>query len=134
MVIIKANLSLILTLLFVVGCAQSNCRRKKEVPEIPSIQMKSDSSTTVDGPVAHVQRVLIYKYDGSKQCGVKKGQSLAEMEKDLQGIKIFSREKRPDGLMHIQVCGADTGMANVYEISAGDLAKAEAKNFKLWKF
>lgn len=74
--------------------------------------------------------VLIYKADGSLQCGTARGVSVDEMEKQLAGIKIYSREKRPDGLMHIQVCGSPTGMINVYEIELGELLKAEKLGFK----
>jgi len=74
--------------------------------------------------------VLVYKADGSLQCGAAKGLSAEEMGKQLGPIKIFSREKKPDGLMHIQVCGSPTGMINVYEISASDLTAAEKLGFK----
>lgn len=75
--------------------------------------------------------VFVAKLDGSLQCGLGQPQSLEDMERDqLAGIHVFSREKRPDGLMRAQVCGQPTGMANVYEISATDLAKAESRGFK----
>jgi hypothetical protein len=74
--------------------------------------------------------VLIYKADGSLQCGGARGISIDEMERSLNGIKVFSREKRPDGLMHIQVCGSPTGMVNVYEIPASNLPSAEKLGFQ----
>ncbi|MCB0365639.1 MAG: hypothetical protein H6624_04400 [Bdellovibrionaceae bacterium] len=79
-------------------------------------------------------RVFVYKYDGSKQCGAGQPISVKTMAKELKGMQVFSQENKPDGLMHIQVCGAATGRANVYEIKAEDLAKAQAKGFQEWKF
>jgi hypothetical protein len=75
--------------------------------------------------------VFVYKPDGSLQCGAAKGLAALEMEKkELRGIKVISRDKRPDGLMHIQVCGSPTGMINVYEIPSASLAEAEKRGFK----
>jgi hypothetical protein len=45
------------------------------------------------------------------------------------GIKVLSAAKQPDGMMHTQVCGAPTGMANTYEINSTDLKKAEKLGF-----
>lgn len=81
-------------------------------------------------PTAREASVLVYKPDGSLQCGMGKAISLEEMEKQLSGIRVSSRDKRPDGLMHIQVCGSPTGMINVYEIPASSLKEAEARGFK----
>lgn len=78
--------------------------------------------------------VLVFKYDGSKQCGEGKEITLDTMSRQLQDIKIVSMTKKHDAMMRIQVCGAPTGHANVYEISDKDLKKAESYGFKLWKF
>ncbi len=77
-------------------------------------------------------RVRIAKADGSLQCGMGKSLSLQEMQKDLKGLTIFSSENKPDGLMHIQVCGSPTGRHNVYEISRADLEKAKQLGFQEW--
>ena len=74
--------------------------------------------------------VLVYKADGSLQCGQGKGVSIDEMEKQLKGIKVLSRDKRPDGKMHIQLCGSPTGVINVFEISETNLKDAESRGFK----
>ncbi len=58
--------------------------------------------------------------------------ALDTMAKELSGIQILSSVKKPDGLMHIQVCGSITGMANVFEIPARHQKAAEAKGFKKW--
>jgi hypothetical protein len=74
--------------------------------------------------------VLVYKADGSLQCGMGKGASAEEMEKELAGISVASRDKRADGMMHIQACGQATGMANVYEIPLKSLPTAEKRGFR----
>ena len=74
--------------------------------------------------------VFVYKVDGSLQCGAAKGLSLEEMEKQLRGLPVLSRDKRPDGKMHIQVCGSPTGLINVFEINDQSLKEAEARGFK----
>ncbi len=88
-----------------------------------SIQDKSSS-----------KNILVYKYDGTKQCGEGQEISLDAMSRQLHGIQIISMSKKHDGMMRIQVCGAPTGQANVYEISDKDAAKAKSFGFQLWKF
>ena len=75
-------------------------------------------------------RVRVYKPDGSRQCESSKGQAVDIMERELAGIRVYSREKRKDGLMHIQVCGSPTGMVNLFEIDFGNLKQAEERGFK----
>lgn len=78
--------------------------------------------------------IFVFKYDGSMQCKKGHSASLASMAKDLHGIPILSSIKKRDGMMHMQVCGSNTGMANVYEIPASFQKQAEAKGFKKWTF
>lgn len=112
----------------VIACSEGHCRRKVDAPAMGSLP--ADVSTK---PSAE-DRVFVYKYDGSLQCGAGKPVALEAMAKELQGITIFSSAKKLDGLMHIQVCGSTTGMANVYEIPFAAQKKAEAKGFKKWSF
>lgn len=114
-----------------VGCTQGHCRRKADAPATPA-GPQADSGKTA--AVASSDRVFVYKYDGSLQCGKGKPISLETMAQELAGIPIISSNKKTDGLMHIQACGSITGMANVYEISSKHLKKAEAKGFKKWSF
>ncbi len=79
-------------------------------------------------------RIKVFKYDGSLQCGMGKAIPAAEMQKELEGITVYSAENKPDGLMHIQVCGSPTGRANVYEIDKSSLELAKKKGFKEWTF
>ncbi len=79
-------------------------------------------------------RIKVFKYDGSLQCGMGKAVPIGEMAKELVGITIYSSENKPDGLMHIQLCGSPTGRANVYEIDQSQLEAAKKKGFKEWTF
>lgn len=127
-----------------VGCVAGNCRRDGTMvtpqgpvtastpPEAAAAKPEEKVGQGSFPPVE--KRVFVYKYDGSKQCGAAAGVPPETMAKELQGIKIFSKENKMDGLMHIQVCGAATGRANVFEIKSEDLAKAQAKGFQEWKF
>lgn len=76
--------------------------------------------------------VFVAKSDQSKQCDTASGVSLSEMEKELTGISVYSSEKKVDGLMHITLCGAETGMFNVYEIAETDVEKAKGLGFIEW--
>ncbi|HAG92459.1 MAG TPA: hypothetical protein DCL41_11330 [Bdellovibrionales bacterium] len=122
----KWKVILILALNFqgvALGCANHPCRLKKGGAEMGS----------VTGTQENMEKVLVAKHDGSKQCDKKSGTSLDVMVKDLGEIKVYDQFKAQDDLMRIQVCGAPTGMHNVYEISKSDLKKATQVGFTLWK-
>jgi hypothetical protein len=114
------------------ACTQGHCRRKADVPgeakPVDSPAAAADNKSSDNG------RLFVYKYDGSLQCGMGKAIPLEVMAKELQGITVYSSVKKRDGLMHIQVCGSITGMANVYEIPAKFQKQAEGKGFKKWSF
>jgi hypothetical protein len=76
----------------------------------------------------------VAQYDGSLQCDMGSPVSLDDMEKALRGanIAVQSKAKKPDGIQHPQMCGASTGMMNVYRIKASDLEKARALGFVLY--
>jgi hypothetical protein len=145
--------SLTLTALTTSACANGPCRQLRE-PQLAAQQQRDQTATeaaavtsTSGTSIASnnsganaVNRgvtstpsstVLVYKADGSQQCGQNKGLSAEEMEKkELSALKVLSRTKKADGMMHIQTCGAVTGMINVYEIAIKDLKRAESKGFK----
>lgn len=95
------------------------------------ISCKTESKKEVE---TKIETVFVYQYDGSEQCGFKKGVDLQEMQKKLSGIQVISAKKRNDGLMRTQVCGSATGEANVYEIRKKDLGFALKQGFLEWKF
>lgn len=85
-------------------------------------------------PSSPQDRIKVYKYDGSLQCGQGKATSVADMAKELKGLQIFSSASKPDNLMRTMVCGSPTGQANVYEIEKTKLAEAKKRGFKEWTF
>jgi len=60
--------------------------------------------------------------------------SLDEMEKELRAadIAVQAKAKKTDGIQHPQMCGASTGMMNVYRIKTSDLEKARVLGFVLY--
>lgn len=105
-----------------VGCANHHCRVKKEGADMAALASE-----------AAAEKILVAKPDGSQQCESASGISLDKMAKDLGEIKIYRQFKMNDGMMRIQVCGAPTGMYNVYEIDATDRQKALNVGFEVWK-
>jgi hypothetical protein len=114
-----------------VGCVQGHCRRKADQPGAAA---PVDLPASPDAKVSSKDHVFVYKYDGSLQCGMGKPVSLETMAKELHGLPVISSVKKADGLMHIQVCGSITGMANVFELPAKYLKQAESRGFKKWGF
>ena len=111
---------------------------RNRIKSVTSIQqvtkaMKMVAAAKMRRAQENMEKVLVAKHDGSKQCDKKSGTSLDVMVKDLGEIKVYDQFKAQDDLMRIQVCGAPTGMHNVYEISKSDLKKATQVGFTLWK-
>lgn len=69
--------------------------------------------------------------NGARQC--ESGRvSPSAMKRELLagGVNVVSMACGSDGLMHPAVCGADAGEINIFEISSGDMDKAESLGFK----
>lgn len=115
---------LLLPLLLLIGCASGHCVQAKKQAAPPPIEE----------PKMTTERVKVFKYDGSLQCGMGKPISPSDMQKELGAIKVYSAENKYDGLMHVQACGTITGKANVYEIDKKDLEAAQKAGFKLWTY
>lgn len=122
---------LVMSVLIVVGCASGNCRSQRGAEPVDGKKLAEQSNRI---SVGTQERVKVFKYDGSLQCGMGKAVPVSEMAKELQGITVYSAENKPDGLMHIQLCGSPTGRANVYEIDKSALEEAKKKGFKEWTF
>ncbi len=119
---------LVLPLLVVLGgCTHGNCRANKK---------ETQTTTTGEVPVttktAASDHVKVFKADGSLQCGQGKAIPVAEMQKQLKDIKVYSAVNKNDGMMRIQVCGSPTGNSNVYEIDRKNLEAAIKLGFKEW--
>lgn len=85
--------------------------------------------------VAEVEKpttIFVSKADESKQCDATSGVSLSAMQTQLTNITVYSATKKSDGLIHITLCGADTGNYNVYEIAATDVEAAKKIGFSEW--
>ena len=121
----KISLSVVMLTasLFVIGCSSTKCRRYHDL---------SDASKTkwVAEDKGATARVFVFKEDGSRQCGMGQAVRPEVMQKELEGIEVFSSDNRSDGMMHIQACGAPTGRINVYEIRQVDLDRALKKGFR----
>lgn len=142
------SLLLFLVTTGLVACSSRPCREPR-LPELDKtktaaiVSLDGDASSTSDVPRATeaasssalgnegtVRRSRVYKPDGSRQCERRAGIALNVMERELAGIVVHTREKRKDGLMHIQVCGGPTGMINLYEIDSNFVKQAEQRGFK----
>lgn len=117
------------------GCVTATCLDKK-TPQTPATATNppSEGAGTMNKPESKLDKVKVYKADGSLQCGQGKALSIQEMQKELKNIKVYSSANKNDGLMRIQVCGAPTGNSNVYEIDGKDLEAALKLGFKQWTF
>ncbi len=124
------SLSMLVMASTFVGCSSGNCRAQKE--------LEKENSNVVEPipalPQDSQKHIKVFKYDGSKQCGIAAGTPAAEMQKELAGIKIYKAENKMDGLMHMQACGTNTGRANVYEIDPESFEEAKKKGFREWVY
>ena len=124
-------------LILIVGCSSTRCRQQPDpnffenkTKDLPDFQKQKASKTGLgEGSTIWIK---VFKPDGSKQCGMGTAVSPEDMSKDLRdkGIKIKSMKKQSDGLMRIQVCGAPTGMINVFEIQQSNKDTAISTGYK----
>lgn len=128
------NVILLITFLGLFSaCVGGHCYDKRTKLNPYMQEMKTQTLLPKRATTA-VTHVLAYKYNGSKQCAQGQLVSLAEMQTELKEIEVYNAQVKNDGLMHIMVCGGETGDANVYEIDKKDLSKAEGRGFKVWRF
>jgi hypothetical protein len=113
-----------LNLIFLSACSTTNCEHER--------RSQAAAKMTLDKGAFNMKKVKIAKPDGTLQCSQGKLIPLADMQKQLKDITVFSAKNQNDGMMRIQVCGAATGNHNVYEILESDLDKAKALGFEPW--
>lgn len=116
---------------FLSACANKNCREIKQEEQAQQATPPL-KDTAMDNKSPIIDRIKVYKPDGSLQCGQGKKIPLEKMETELAGIPVYSRYNKNDGLMRIQVCGSPTGNSNVYEIDRKNLEAATKAGFKQW--
>ncbi len=118
-----------------VACASGNCR---SVSDAKKASLEATAGAPLESKVPDVStaktRVIVYKYDGSLQCGMGKPMALETMRKELKEIRVFRSENKSDNLMHVQACGTPTGRANIYEIDNSELEQAKKYGFQEWTF
>jgi hypothetical protein len=107
------------------ACATGQCKRDGTL-----VQADEETTTITEQQLAN-EIILIGKSDQSLQCGYNIGVSISRMAQELENIQILRSEKRHDGLMRIQTCGAPTGMMNVYAIYRKDVKKAVKMGYKV---
>lgn len=119
-----------------IGCASGKCLQSNATaaPEAGAAAGATTPSKEAMKPESKLDRVKVFKVDGSLQCGQGKAVAVGEMQKELGDIKVYSSANKNDGMMRIQVCGAATGNSNVYEIDRKNLEAALKKGFKEWTF
>jgi hypothetical protein len=93
------------------------------------------------GPGFAADTVRVFRYDGSLQCGMGQAVPLEDMAKELAAahITVLTSEKRVVPGFIIALCGAPTGLANVYEIAADDLRRVPSdpqgvRRFQSWVY
>ncbi|MGZ3744010.1 MAG: hypothetical protein ACXVB1_17530 [Pseudobdellovibrionaceae bacterium] len=118
------------------GCATGKCiNAASPHPQPASVSNPtSPSGDAAMKPESKLDKVKVFKPDGSLQCGQGKATPIAEMQKELKDIKVYSSMNKNDGMMRIQLCGSPTGNANVYEIDRSQLEAAIKLGFKEWTF
>jgi hypothetical protein len=116
----------------VIGCASGKCLQANAQAAASAPATGSQKETMK--PASKLDRVKVFKADGSLQCGQGKAVPAAEMQKELGDMKVYSTATKTDGMMRIQVCGSPTGSANVFEIDRSNLEAAIKKGFKEWTF
>jgi hypothetical protein len=144
---IWSGVSLSLFAVVFIGCASGKCLQTANAEKAAAANASASQTTGASGasasgatakesmkPESKLDRVKVFKADGSLQCGQGKAIAASEMQKDLGDIKVYSSANKNDGMMRIQVCGSPTGNANVYEIDRKNLEAALKKGFKEWTF
>lgn len=112
----------------VLSCSTTQCKDHQNFKKTTSTLSLEKTVSGVD----QMNKIKVFKADGTLQCNQGQKVDLQEMAKELIGIQIFSSENKHDGLMRIQLCGKPTGHNNIYEINSADLPKAMALGFKKW--
>lgn len=87
--------------------------------------------TACDDNIDKEETVLVFKYKGSVQCAPESGIPLEDMLSELTdaNISVHCSSVANDGNAVVALCGAGTGVVNVYEIATSSLIAAENLGF-----
>ena len=113
--------------ILLVGCS-SNERSKsdsKAAQESPSEE--APSASDLKG------KVWVAKPDGSKSCGTQSGMTPDQAATELAkaGVKVYQKQAGNDGMMHMMVCGAETGNTVEAQIDGEQYDAAAKLGYKL---
>lgn len=114
-----------------IGCTTGNCRSQQIKVEQAGPELPPKDNKLIPEP-GSVERVRVFKSNGSLQCGQGKSIDLGTMAKDLKDIHVYKSSMENDGKMRIQMCGSPTGNVNVYEIDKANLTQALGYGFTEW--
>jgi PBP1b-binding outer membrane lipoprotein LpoB len=135
----KNLILVILSSFFVASCSTTTCANDHKFDAMKlstknvSNESVSGAKMTLDKSQLNMKKIKVAKPDGTLQCSQGKEISIADMQKDLKAILVFSSANQTDGMIRIQMCGTPTGHHNVYEILESDLAEAIKYGFSVWK-
>lgn len=113
------------------NCSTGNCRSQQIKAEQIGPEVSPKENKLLPEP-SGVERVRVYKANGSLQCAQGKSIDPAVMRKDLKDIHVYKSSTDNDGKLRIQVCGAPTGNVNIFEIDKTNLEQAISYGFTEW--
>lgn len=114
-----------------VGCTTGNCRSQQVKAEQAGPELPVKDNKLIPES-SSVDRVRVFKDNGSLQCGQGKSIDPATMAKELKDIRVYKTSMENDGKMRIQKCGAPTGNVNIFEIDKSNLNQALSYGFTEW--
>lgn len=135
-------------LVLLISCSSKPCNNTPQKPiaepsSAPAPYDDEEGATPVALPSpaaktlapSNINSVKVYKATGEQQCGMGSHTKIDDMKATLinKKIQVFDATTRPDGRMHMAVCGAPTGMVHVFTIPSKNLKAAERLGFKRWQ-
>lgn len=129
------------------ACSTHNCSNLPQRPATsdspPEAASNTDTTSATVDPISPARTetkpaidpaatVKVFKDTGEKQCEEVRGSSLQALKAQLASKKItvLDSTTQPDGLMHMQMCGASKGNIHIITIAKKDLSKVTKLGFK----
>lgn len=116
----------------IASCTTGNCRSEQVKREQAGPESSAPKENKLLPDPSLVERISVFKTNGSLQCNQGKAIDKSTMEKSLKGIRVYKSSVENDGKLRIQMCGAPTGNVNVFEIDKTNLEQAIALGFAEW--
>ena len=125
------GLAIVLTVVLA-SCTTGNCRSEQVKREQAGPEAAIPKENKLLPDPSQVERISVFKPNGSLQCNQGKTIDKAVMEKSLKGIRVYKSSVENDGKLRIQMCGAPTGNVNIFEIDKVNLEMAITLGFAEW--